>query len=335
MSRLPPSQNLIEALDEPALIVERGRTIAANGAALDLLGSDIVDRDVRLALRQPAALKAIELGRQADLLLTGVGGMERPWTLTIRPIVGRALLLRLVDRSPMVAAERMRVDFVANASHELRTPLATIAGYAETLAEEQPVDDGIRRKFAATIRTEAARMLRIIEDLMGLSRIEAGRFALPRTRVDLGAIARQAAIQIEPLAERRQCRITVEVGDGIAPIRGDETQLIQVIDNLLSNALRYGCGGKSDEVKLSVAMEGGRVVLKVADQGEGVAAIHLPRLTERFYRVDNARSRDTGGTGLGLAIVKHILERHRATMQIASIPGRGTTVTASFPPALS
>jgi two-component system, OmpR family, phosphate regulon sensor histidine kinase PhoR len=335
MSRLPPSQSLIDALDEPALIVEQGRTIAANKAARDLLGGDIVGRDVRLALRQPAALEAIETGAQADLTLTGVGGMERPWALIIRPITERTLLLRLIDRSAMVAAEKMRVDFVANASHELRTPLATIAGYAETLAEEEPVGDGIRRKFAATIRTEAARMLRIIEDLMDLSRIEAGRFALPRARVDLGAIARQAAVQIEPLAERRQCRIKIDIAEHLAAIRGDEAQLIQVVDNLLSNALRYGCRGKSDQVTLSVNMDGGRVLLTVADRGEGVPAIHLPRLTERFYRVDNARSRNTGGTGLGLAIVKHILERHRATMTITSAVGRGTTVTASFPAALS
>jgi two-component system phosphate regulon sensor histidine kinase PhoR len=334
MSRLPSTAALLDSLDEPALLVARGRTIAANPPARALLGDDIVDRDIRIALRQPSILQAIERAARTDLTLTGVGGVERPWLVTIRPLGDGAILLRFSDRSEAVAAERMRTDFVANASHELRTPLATITGYAETL-EDDGIPDDLRRKFAATIRTEAARMQRIIEDLMSLSRIEAGRFALPRARVDVAALARAAAAQIEPLLDRRSCALETDIADPIPPIQGDEAQLLQVLDNLLSNAVRYGCNGRSSAVTLWAGVVDGRATVRIADQGDGIAAHHLPRLTERFYRVDNARSRESGGTGLGLAIVKHILERHRATLDFSSQVGRGTTVTIQFPAPLS
>ncbi|MEO7814317.1 MAG: ATP-binding protein [Sphingomicrobium sp.] len=321
---------LIEALDEPALIVAGGRTIAANKAARALLGEGIIDRDVRIAIRHPQALGAIVAGQAADLAVVGLGSAERPWHLSVRPIARGQSMVRLTDRSSAIAAERMRVDFVANASHELRTPLATISGFAETLAEDEPIDDGSRRKFGATIHTESARMLRIIEDLMGLSRIEADRFVAPRDRVDLVAIARSAAQQAAALAERRGCSIDL-VADAELTVIGDHAQLLQVADNLISNAIRYGCSAKAPQVRVEVAAEGPRAVLRVTDQGDGIAAAHLPRLTERFYRVDPARSRDSGGTGLGLAIVKHIVERHRGSLDIRSTPGAGTIVEVKLP----
>lgn len=321
---------LIEALDEPALIVADGRTLAANQAARALLGESIAGRDVRLAIRHPQALQAILAAQSADLALVGLGRAERPWQLSIRPIGPGRCLVRLNDRSATVAAERMRVDFVANASHELRTPLATISGFAETLAEDGPLDDGSRRRFGSTIHDEAARMLRIIEDLMGLSRIEADRFVAPLGTVDLAAITRIAAQQVCALAERKNCVVEVG-GEAELMIVGDHSQLLQAADNLISNAVRYGCSPASPRVRVEVAREAGRAVLRVADEGDGIAAVHLPRLTERFYRVDPARSRDSGGTGLGLAIVKHIVERHRGTLEISSRPGAGTTVEVWLP----
>ncbi len=321
---------LIEALDEPALIVGGGRTIAANKAARALLGENILDRDIRLAIRHPQALGAIIAGRAADLAVVGLGSAERPWHLSVRPIARGQTVVRLTDRSSAIAAERMRVDFVANASHELRTPLATISGFAETLAEDEPINDGSRRKFGATIHTEAARMLRIIEDLMGLSRIEADRFVAPRERVDLTAVARTAAQQAAALAEQRGCLIEL-VADGELTVIGDHAQLLQVADNLISNAIRYGCSPKAPQVRVEVAADGHRAMLRITDHGDGIAAAHLPRLTERFYRVDPARSRDSGGTGLGLAIVKHIVERHRGTLDIRSQPGAGTIVEVRLP----
>ncbi|HET9398550.1 MAG TPA: ATP-binding protein [Sphingomicrobium sp.] len=325
-----PEQTVLEALDEPALILS-GRTLrAANKAALRLLGSNIVGRDIRLAIRHPHVLEILLAGKSADLAVVGIGGAERPWTVQVRPLEGEpACLVRFVDRSESIAAERMRVDFVANASHELRTPLATISGYAETLAEPD-VSPELRQKFATTISSEAARMLQIIEDLMSLSRIEANRFITPGGRCDLATIARQAAVQIAPLAERKSCEVQLDIDNGAATIvNADQAQLLQAADNLLSNAIRYG----GSPILLSVGVEHGRPYLRVKDEGAGIAAVHLPRLTERFYRVDEARSRGAGGTGLGLAIVKHIVERHRGTLDIRSRPGAGTTVTISLPPA--
>jgi len=322
---------LIESLDEPALIVEDGRTMAANDAARSLFGKAIVGRDLRFAIRHPQALQAILAGTHRDLALVGLANAEQPWQLSVRPIGRNASLVRVADRSVAVAAERMRVDFVANASHELRTPLATISGFAETLAEDGPLDDRSRAKFGATIHNEAARMLRIIEDLMGLSRIEADRFVVPRDSINLGAVARIAAQQVAGLAERKGCSIEVVVGDDNIAVIGDHAQLVQVADNLVTNAVRYGCGAYSSTVRVEVLRDGAKGVLRVIDQGDGIAADHLPRVTERFYRVDPARSRESGGTGLGLAIVKHIVERHRGSLDIRSRPGAGTTVEVRLP----
>ena len=322
---------LIESLDEPALIVEDGRTLAANAAARSLFGKTIVGRDLRFAIRHPQALQAILACAHRDLALVGLANAEQPWRLSVRPIGRNVSLVRVADRSVAVAAERMRVDFVANASHELRTPLATISGFAETLAEDGPLDDRSRAKFGATIHNEAARMLRIIEDLMGLSRIEADRFVAPRDSIDLGAVARIAAQQVAGLAERKGCSIEVVIGDENIAVIGDHAQLVQVADNLVSNAVRYGCGLQASTVRVEVLRDGAKGVLRVIDQGDGIAADHLPRVTERFYRVDPARSRESGGTGLGLAIVKHIVERHRGTLDIRSRPGAGTTVEVRLP----
>ena len=330
---LPPqsAKALIEALDEPTLIVDDGQTLAANDAARALFGKAIVGRDLRFAIRHPQALKAILAGEHRDLALVGLANAEQPWHLSVRPIDRSSVLVRVTDRSVAVAAERMRVDFVANASHELRTPLATILGFAETLAEDGPLDESVRRKFGATIQSESVRMLRIIEDLMGLSRIEADRFVAPRDLVDLVAVVRIAAQQVTALAERKGCVVEVIANDPDITVIGDHAQLLQVADNLVTNAVRYGCGTNAATIRLEVLLEGSRGVLRVIDQGDGIAADHLPRVTERFYRVDPARSRDSGGTGLGLAIVKHIVERHRGTLDIRSRLGAGTTVEVRLP----
>jgi two-component system phosphate regulon sensor histidine kinase PhoR len=323
---------ILDAIDDPALIVRNGLVEAANRAALGLLGRHIAGRDLRFAIRHPLALDTILGGRAADVELVGIGSVERPWHMSVRPIAGGALVL-LSDRSALRAAERMRTDFVANASHELRTPLATIIGYAETLADEGPVDETMRSRFGATIHAEARRMLRIVEDLMSLSRIEADRYRAPDEKVDLGEVARIAIEHGGALAERRGCKLDSSIDADVPPVLGDFGQLLQLADNLVGNAIRYGCNDKSRAALISVRADGGNVILTVSDQGDGIAAEHLPRLTERFYRVDSARSRESGGTGLGLAIVKHIVERHRGTLEIQSEPGQGTRVTVSLPAA--
>ena len=328
---IPDTRAILEAIEEPALLVEGSRIAFANAASSRLFAGNLEGRDIRLAIRQPAALEQILSRRPGDVEVTGIGDAERPWLISVRPAGGNTLLVRVIDRSAMRAAEKMRVDFVANASHELRTPLATILGYAETIAEDGDLEPEMYTRFGGVIQTEARRMLRIVEDLMSLSRIEADRFVTPRELVSPQSLAKLAADRGQPLAASRECSIRLAVDEGIGPIPGDQSQLLQLLDNLLANAIRYGCGASDCSVLLAVRGEPASVSFIVSDDGDGIAPEHIPRLTERFYRVDDARSRDSGGTGLGLAIVKHIVERHRGSIDVRSILGQGTTVTVRLP----
>ena len=326
----PAARALLEALDEPSLVVEQQVVRLANEAAKALLGQGIEGSDVRLSIRNPQALQFVLAKSPGDIDFTGVGAVGRPWRLSMRKVGHGALLIRLIDRSAAHAAEKMRVDFVANASHELRTPLTAVLGYAESL-EDGDVDPELSARFAATIRGEAKRMLRIIEDLMSLSRIEADRFVSPTDKVAISSIVRSSVDTIRPSAQACGCDVHLDLQDGLPPVAGDFPQLVQLVDNLLGNAVRYGCTVSKCKIRISAAVEGGSVRLEVSDTGPGIPRHHLPFLTRRFYRVDAARSRDSGGTGLGLAIVKHIVERHRGTFAIDSEVGVGTTVTVYLP----
>lgn len=234
-------------------------------------------------------------------------------------------LLERVEAS----VERQR-RFVANASHELRTPLTAVLGYAESIADGD-MDVALAAKFAGTIGKEAGRTLRIIEDLMSLSRIEADRYVSPSDEVDLERVIRTSVDHVRLAAERCGCEIRVELEPGLPAVIGDRPQLAQLFDNLLGNAVRYGCSRPQCVVRLWAIAEKGAVRIEVSDTGPGIAREHLPFLTRRFYRVDEGRSRESGGTGLGLAIVKHIVERHRGTLRIDSAVGRGTSVTVRLP----
>jgi two-component system phosphate regulon sensor histidine kinase PhoR len=239
-------------------------------------------------------------------------------------------LVRLSDRTAARAAERMRVDFVANASHELRTPLASLIGFIETLEDANgPSDSGVRLRFLGIMAGEARRMQRLVDDLISLSRIEADKHVAPQDAVALGALAREAAVALR--GDRSQpSRIKIAIEEALPAVAGDRAQLSQLLHNLVSNALKYGDSARP--VRVSVGRDGsGMIRLAVADEGEGIAPQHLPRLTERFYRADPGRSRAGGGTGLGLAIVKHIVEHHRGRLDIASTQGVGTTVTVLLP----
>jgi two-component system phosphate regulon sensor histidine kinase PhoR len=302
-SVLPQVRELLDAIEEPALLVGNQRISAANRPARDLLGAAIEGSDIRLAIRHPEALEHILAGTPGRIAIVGLAGADRPWLLSVQLLADGMQLVRLTDRSAARAAERMRVDFVANASHELRTPLATIIGYAETLSDAGKIDPDTRTGFGTTIHAEARRMLRIVEDLMSLSRIEAERFVTPRDRVALDEVARIAAENGRSLAETRGCQIVVEVEPDLPQIAGDFGQLLQLADNLVANAIRYGCGSNPCDVTIIARRDNGRASLTVRDTGEGIDPVLLPRLTERFYRIDAARSRDAGGTGLGLAIV--------------------------------
>ncbi|MEA3065174.1 MAG: two-component system, OmpR family, phosphate regulon sensor histidine kinase PhoR [Sphingomonadales bacterium] len=329
------ARNVLEALPEPALIVAAGRVEMSNAAARATLGTGIEGQDVRLALRHPEAAERLIAAPPAaaeEIELAGLGESHRRWTMSIAPLENGALFVRLTDRSEAHAAERMRVDFVANASHELRTPLATLLGYTETLREQGgELDEATRRRFTAIVHDEAKRMQRLVEDLVSLSRIEAERFNPPLEPLALASLVEEVRDNVRHTAAERGCEIRLEAAPDLPDVAGDRAELLQMIDNLISNALRYGRPGTA--VVVALAREGPMVHLAVSDEGEGIAAEHIPRVTERFYRVDPGRSRSLGGTGLGLSIVKHVIERHRGRLRIESEPGRGTQVHVLLPAA--
>jgi two-component system phosphate regulon sensor histidine kinase PhoR len=326
------SANLLAAFEEPLLVVRARRVLIANPAARDLLGAHIEGSDVRLAIRHPAAAEHLageDGGAQpVRIELVGLGELGRPWEMLVAPLADGSRLVRLVDQSQARAAEQMRVDFVANAGHELRTPLATLIGFIETLQDEAAVDPATRQRFVGIMAGEALRMRDLLDDLMSLSRIEAERFAAPRATVDLRPLILEVRETLRSFAGDRTIRF--ERGSGEALVSGDSGQLAQMLNNLIVNALKYGRAGTPVRIRLKDCGPD-LISLSVIDKGEGIPADHIPRLTERFYRVDPGRSRQVGGTGLGLAIVKHIVLRHRGRLEIKSKLGEGTRVEVTLP----
>jgi len=323
---------LLEGLSEAALILAGGKVVAANAAARDLLGGFIRGAALREVISHPAALAALERGNNAaeGVELTGLGGLRRHWLMRSSTLDDGTSLIRFLDRSEARLAEQMRVDFVANASHELRTPLSTLIGYTETLREQaDEIEPATRERFLSVVHDEARRMQRVVEDLISLSRIEAEKFTAPTEAVELEPLIEQASESARRMAEERSSPIVCAIADGLPAIAADRSQILQLLDNLIANALRYGEAGTP--VTISAQAEGPMVHLSVADQGEGIAPEHIARVTERFYRVDTSRSRSLGGTGLGLSIVKHIVERHRGRLSIESEVGIGTTIHVFVP----
>ncbi|GGB36008.1 hypothetical protein GCM10011380_26750 [Sphingomonas metalli] len=322
---------VLDAVADPVVLVENGRVVIANAAARAVLGAHVVGEDVRVAVRHPAAAQALAAADGNPVELYGIGSPDRRWEMRVAPVAPGIVVMNLVDRTQHAAAERMRVDFVANASHELRTPLASIMGYIETLGEEAGEEPVLRQRFLKIMMDEARRMQRLVEDLLSLSRIEADKYRVPDRTLDLGELLDDVCAELRDGGNPRAADLVAEMHDGLPPIVGDRAQISQLIHNLIGNALKYGRPGTPVTVTLRRAAN--NIAFSVADEGEGIAPEHLPRLTERFYRVDAGRSRALGGTGLGLAIVKHIAERHRGRLDIASKVGVGTTVTVTLPPA--
>lgn len=332
--RHPDFAHWVDQEKDPLLGTADNIVTIANDAAIRLLGRHIVGADVRTAIRHPAATDWLsQIGEEAPLDTINLIDYPRPgqrWTMRIAALSGSEHIIFLSDRSAIDAADRMRSDFVANASHELRTPLAAILGYVETLQDMNgEVDVPMRSRFLSIIEREARRMQQLVIDLLSISRVEADRFRRPTTPVDLAAIVTTTVAQLSDSEQARAKDVIVRLGQRPQPILGDEAQLKQLAHNIISNAMKYGHADTPVAVELS--REGSRVRLSVSDEGDGIAPDHLPRLTERFYRVDEARSRSVGGTGLGLAIVKHISERHQGQLDIDSEVGRGTRVTVTFP----
>jgi len=335
---LPDLVDLVESVDTPLLIVRNRRVLLANEAARSLLGEHIQGVDVRLAIRHPAATeRLVDRGpeeqpeRVIRAELVGLGQHDQRWEMAATLLKDGSRVVRLTDLSAVQTAEQMRVDFVANASHELRTPLATLLGYLETLQDDTAAEDkALRSRFIRIMFDEARRMHRLVNDLISLSRIEAERFTPPRDPIELLPLVEEVRRAFAHQAEERGSEIIVERPAEPPVVLGDSVQLSQLVQNLVGNALKYGRAGTPVTIRFGDA--GAEMLrLSVLDRGEGIAPEHLPRLTERFYRVDPSRSRALGGTGLGLAIAKHIVSRHRGRLDIRSKVGEGTAVHVYLP----
>ena len=335
---LTGSNAVIAALPDPLILVnERREVVRQNAAATALLGTHVLRRDLAVAIRQPALLAAV------DAVLTGGPGrlvefdlaspIERHLSARIDPLPARTedgvvLLVSLHDLTSVKRAEQMRADFVANASHELRTPLSTLVGFIETLQGPAADDEEARVKFLAIMQQQASRMARLVEDLLSLSRIEMNEHLPPTTPIGVVNVLRHVGQTLEMKAAARGMTIDYDIDDEQARVVGDADELAQLFQNLIDNAIKYS----KPDTAITIGVGPSRrfrdgVAIQVRDRGEGIARTHLPRLTERFYRVDTARSREMGGTGLGLAIVKHIINRHRGQLEIDSEIGEGTVFT--------
>lgn len=336
---------MVEALDEPAFITDaRGTVRYQNGAAVSQFGGARVGDPLSFKLRVPEVLRVLEAAGSgampAPVHFVDRGPPERHFAARCTPVHrprrdGRLtgpdfILVRLRDETEMVRLDRMRADFIANASHELRTPLASLTGFIETLLGPARKDDVNRERFLGIMLEQAQRMGRLIDDLMSLSRVEMKAHMRPTTRVDLAELLPTVVDMLGPVALARQTTLVADATVERAVVLGDRDELTQVLCNLVENAIKYGKDGGHVTLALD-AHEGddGRSgwLLVVSDDGPGIAPEHLPRLTERFYRVDAARSRQQKGTGLGLAIVKHIVNRHHGRLQFRSTLGEGTTVS--------
>jgi two-component system phosphate regulon sensor histidine kinase PhoR len=343
-----PPQPLLDRLPDPVILINRAREITAvNRMAREIVGVGEVGRDLALTMRHPRVLAAVEavLTGETTVIeeMTLAAPTPRTFTLHAARLEGAtahsqaAAVLVLRDETRAKRAEQTRADFVANASHELRSPLSALIGFIETLLGPASDDAQARERFLGLMRAEAMRMARLVDDLMSLSRVEINEHVPPKDTVAIGTTLQSVADTLSVRAEDKGMTIALDVEANLPRVLGDSDQLTQVFHNLVDNAVKYARPGTTVRLvaKRTERGTGGGLGVSVAviDAGEGIAAIHLPRLTERFYRADAGRSRRLGGTGLGLAIVKHIVNRHRGTLTVESKRGVGSTFTVVLPAA--
>lgn len=370
-------ESVFEALVDPVLVVSGGeaddiagrRIVLANAAARDLLR---IQREGGLlvpVLRDPAVLEAVDEALFGGLTRTtdyaGVGAQTRHWRACTCPLpsgaAGPLALVVLRDETDVRRMELMRVDFLANASHELKTPLASLSGFIETLKGHARDDPKARDRFLDIMAAQADRMSRLVSDLLSLSRIELNEHIPPAGRVDLARAAADVVDAVSVLSADRDVVVRLDDRETSAPVHGDRDEILQVVQNLVDNAIKYSPASGTVEIVIrpDIALDeaaapwsGGNrgdgatrlplvtpdretgqryAAVTVRDHGPGMAREHLPRLTERFYRVEGQKSGERQGTGLGLAIVKHIVNRHRGGLTVESAPGQGAAFTAYFP----
>jgi two-component system phosphate regulon sensor histidine kinase PhoR len=326
--------DVIHALPDPAFVVDvQGRVAHANALAREVLETDPQGLHLSASLRNPAVLEAVMAASAGEEAVSVDYELRVPMPRSFRAHVsplgpGHGALVVLRDLTREQQIERMRADFVANASHELRTPLTALTGFLETILGAARNDEKAQAKFLGLMRSQAERMRRLIDDLLSLSRIEMNEHVRPQGEVDLAQVAGHVRDVLSGTAEEFGCELTLS-SDGPLLVTGSRDELVQVVQNLVENALKYGSTGKLVEIVLR--HDGGWAEVMVRDQGPGIAAEHIPRLTERFYRVNVQESRSRGGTGLGLAIVKHIVSRHRGRLSITSELGKGSEFSVRIP----
>jgi two-component system phosphate regulon sensor histidine kinase PhoR len=331
---------LIEAMPEPVLVVsDTVRLVAANGPAQALFPHLRLQAPLTTSLRavdlHDAIARVLHTGQAENISWLDRVPVERLFQIHVAAFhtqAARFVALTLHDATESRRLEQTRVDFVANASHELRTPLASLLGFIETLQGPARNDSEARERFLGIMLEQARRMARLVDDLLSLSRIEQTLHLRPRAAVDLAGLARHVRDALTPLAQ--DSRILLEIECEPALVRGDRDELVRVAENLVENAIKYSSPERGEEegrVFIRVAPHGAYGVFEVRDEGPGIAPENIPRLTERFYRVNVGQSRAKGGTGLGLALVKHILARHRGRLGISSELGRGATFSAFVP----
>ena len=338
--------SLIGGLPGPAIVLDRdGRVIAFNAAASAIAPSLRSGEPALITLRMPELVDAIRRAAASQspqrVEFFERVPLDRWFEAFVTPVKlasgdGRSdiLLMTFNDLTPLRRVEEMRADFIANASHELRTPRAALLGFIETLQGTAKDDPVARAKFLTIMQGQATRMARLIDDLLSLSRIELNAHLHPNTPLDLAPIVRQVADGLQTLARDRDVVIKVAAPPDALIVLGDRDELIRALENLVENALKYGAAGKRIDITLARSQTRAgtpEARLAVRDYGPGIAPEHLPRLTERFYRVDVADSRAQGGTGLGLALVKHVLNRHGGRLNIESTPGAGAAFTMHLP----
>ncbi len=320
------------------LLDESSKVLFVNESMRGVVGPSVEKKPISAVLRNPDALNAISQtiadGEPATAQFTLPVPIERHYEaycarVSVAPSV---IVLVLHDLTAIRRSEQMRADFVANASHELRTPLAAVSGFIDTLRGHAKDDESVRENFLDIMGAQTARMRRLIDDLLSLTRIELNEHVPPNGRVSLEGVVREAVAALEPLSRADRIGVVITARANLPPVIGDRDELIQLFQNLVHNAIKYGREGGKVWVNLDISTEGdGQLYAAVKDDGEGIPATAVPRLTERFYRVDVKRSRERGGTGLGLAIVKHIVSRHQGRLAIESKPGEGSTFTVFLP----
>lgn len=341
---VPPAvRQLFERLPDPMLLVElNGKALFANRAMREIVGTSVEHKHISALLRMPGVLEAVrktsESGEPASVEFAVRVPVERYFLAHVARVGldPAVVVLMLHDLTALKRAEQTRVDFVANASHELRTPLAAVTGFIETLKGPARDDAEARESFLDIMLVESMRMRRLIDDLLSLSRIEMNEHVAPKGGISGEKLVRDVVAALDPLIQAEKATVTVRAEPDLPDIAGDRDELMQLAQNLIHNAIKYGREGGQIDITLKRTPGAGRgaealVAIAIHDNGEGIAQDVIPRLTERFYRVDVKRSREKGGTGLGLAIVKHIVNRHGGRLQIESVLGEGSTFTVFLP----